>query len=214
MNFDYVQYITKQIVFSDFTKRKLNTFVISFFVSIIRLHITFFLCFCLSWNFYIDFFTQIFISVFFMVKSNWIFNLLNCYDDKFLKITNYLMDKYTPQNFKKWKRIVIIGTALYFFLWLLILPINNFLLATYILQYLITYFIVEQIEKKRFRKYIEDFKNRPHKIIYGNLKIKNNYKEIEEEELKNIDFGFIVVDNYNLLEENKNEKDYDFKKID
>lgn len=63
------------------------------------------------------------------------------------------------------------------------IEINNSLLINYIIQFLVTYYIIDQVEQKKFEKFINRIRDKPKRIIYGEFNIVNDfYEEPKNEE--------------------------------
>ena len=74
----------------------------------------------------------------------------------------------------------------------------------YILQYLLSYFIIDQIEQEKISKIIRDYQEKPISTIHGSINIVENYieeKNFEEKDKEN-DIDFILIKN----KKNKNKE--------
>ncbi len=139
----------KTLITTDYTKRKLNNIILFSITLLIRLFITMILC-CVIYAdiIYIDFFIYMAIYIAIVFKTKWIYYIVKKYDCETLTLTSYLIDNYTPENFRRWKKYIILTFSIYFIIYFLIFETTSTLLIIYIVQYLICYFIVDSIENK------------------------------------------------------------------
>ena len=139
----------KTLLTSDFTKRKLNKLTLLCMTLIVRSIINLFLTsLTYSGIIYIDFVLEILISIFLVLKTNQILQLLKTYEKDILSVSSYFIDNYTPENFRTWKKYIVLFFSTYYIIYLLIYPIDSRILILYIVQFLICYFIVENIENR------------------------------------------------------------------
>ena len=71
----------------------------------------------------------------------------------------------------------------------------------FILQYLLSYFIIDQIEQERISKIIKDFNEKPISAIHGSINLIENFYNSENETEKNYenDINFILIKNDNKI---------------
>ena len=201
--FQYGDHLVKSVVATNYVKQKLSTLVVAFLTVLIRMHVTTIICWFTSTNIYVDFFIHGAISVLLVLNSNWIYKSLLRYEKEILVFTTHVINNYSPQNYRYWKRIITVGIALYFILILLVVEVTNFMLISYIVQYLLCFFVVEQVEQKKIQKLVTMFKNRSEnkteRIIYGKINIVDDYLERLEPEYPEDSaekIGFVVLDNH------------------
>ena len=81
------------------------------------------------------------------------------------------------------------------------IEVTNNLLITYIIQYLLCFFVVDQIEQKKFKKIVKmlktDPENKVERVVYGKINIVDDYIEAlepvyPEDSAERI--GFVVLD--------------------
>ena len=178
----------KTLLTSDFTKRKLNKLTLLCMTLIVRSIINLFLTsLTYSGIIYIDFVLEILISILLVLKTNQILQLLKIYERNMLKMSSYFIDNYTPENFRTWKKYIVLFFSTYYIIYLLIYPIDSRILIRYIVQFLICYFIVDNIENRTgliFDAY--------HKITKINYAKKDDIV-IVDDEYENIN-DFVIFD--------------------
>ncbi len=174
--FNYGEYIFQQIITTDFVQRKLVQILISLAANIINLHIVSLLCAIVSVNVYINFFLQIGISVAVALKIDIIYNFMERYNAEFYTLTQYLINNYSINNYLYWKRIVVVTSCVYACMILLLVKVTNWTLFGYIIQYVLSFLIIEQCEEQRIQKWIKEYQSRPHtKRFTENLVLINSY---------------------------------------
>jgi len=161
LNFNYGEYIFQQLILTDFIQKKLAYILISFAVSILQLHIVSILCYMTSFNPYVDFVVQIGISVGISLNISFIYKIVEKYHEEFYMLTQYLINNYTFENYRYWKRLIVVSMGVYACIGLLFINITNIVLIVYIIQYLITFLIIEQFEQRRIQDWIKNMKNKP-----------------------------------------------------
>jgi hypothetical protein len=185
IQFNYGEYIFQQLILTEFVKKKLAFILIAIITNIIQIHIVSILCYVLSINKYLDFVIQICISVLMSLNVDYIYNAVERYEKEFILITQYIINNYTFENYKYWKRIIVLSTGIYACILLCFIDITNKMLILYILQYMICFLIIEQFEQKRIQTLLYNYKSKPIKKKYDNndiniidsyIHIKNNKK--------------------------------------
>ena len=201
---DYGDKVLKSIIATNYIKQKFSILLILTTTIITRLHLVAVFSYIFSYNFYLDLITQIIISVIFTLNSDIIYNIIAKYNDNFYKLSIKIIDNYSPDNFRLWKRNITCGLCFYLIIILIIFEVNSNLLIIYIIQYMITYLILDQFEQKRIEKFINNIRYKPKKVIYGELNIVNDYFENDnmfEENDENKPEQEAII--YNLSNENK-----------
>ena len=145
------------------------------------------LCFIFSYNIYVDFFLHAFISIVIVLKSHWIYDIVEGKHKVFYSFTRYAINNYTIENYRRWKRNIVLCISLYFIILLLIFEINNNLLIMYIIQYLLTYFIIDVIEHNKIDILLKKLKDKPKNKLYKEIDILDDYCKITEENIENIE---------------------------
>ncbi len=172
---DYSEKMLKSIIVTSFAKKKLSILTMLLFTMLFKIHINSLLCFFFSFNYYVDFGIQILIPVIINLKSNFFYKVVANYEHSFFNLTQYFVDNYTPENYRKWKRILVFVSCLYLLIILSLVDINSNMLITYIFQYMLTFIIIDQIEQKKLEKFIQNLKDRPKKVIYGELNLVEDF---------------------------------------
>jgi len=116
-----------------------------------RLHIDAILAMIINFNnIYIDFWVQIFISVILVLKSGWIYQIVEKFDKEVYSLTRYIINNFTEDNYRRWKRNITFVICSYLLIYLSFVEINSNILRIYILQYMICYMMIEVIERKYY----------------------------------------------------------------
>ena len=201
---DYSDQILKSIIATSYAQEKVNILFMMFITIILRIHVNTILCTYFTINQYVDFFLHSFIAVIVVLKSSIIYNILKRYEDVFLKITQHFINNYSPNKYRKWKKVITVVSSFYLILILYLTKIKSDDLIIYILQYLLSYFIIDQIEQEKISKIIRDYQEKPISTIHGSINIVENYiekKNFEEKDKEN-DIDFILIKN----KKNKNKE--------
>jgi hypothetical protein len=159
---NYSDQILKSIVKTTYAKKKLSILLLMLLTMIVRLHIDAILAIVINTPyFFINFLIQIVISVFLVMKTGWIYQAVERFDREVYSLTRYLVNNYSEDNYRKWKRIMTFIICLYLIIYLLVVEITSKLLIMYIIQYLICFIILETIEKKYYDQFLSIFKKHP-----------------------------------------------------
>ena len=200
----YKNKIIRSIIVSSYVKKKMNVLTMMLATVLLRTFVCSLICFVVSYNIYVDFFLHSTIAVIVVLKSSIIYNILKRYEDIFLKMTQYFITNYTPKNYRKWKRTITLITSIYIIVLLYISQITSNIMITYILQYLLSYFIIDQIEQEKVSKIIRDFNEKPTSAIHGSINIIDDYYDsdnnINKDKTDNVnDIDFILIKNNNKI---------------
>ncbi len=161
LKFNYGEYVFQQLITTEFVQLKLAHIFISLAANCISLHLATVLCLIVSVNVYVDFFLQIAISVTCSLKINHIYNFVERYETEFYALTQYLINNYSIDNYRYWKRVVVIGVCMYACVLLAVVQLTNWVLFLYIIQYAVCFLIIEQFEQQRVQNWIKEYQNRP-----------------------------------------------------
>ena len=161
MDFNYGEYVFQQLITIDFVQQKLAFILIAICVNIIQIHVVSVLSYMVSIHPYLDFFTQITVSVICTLNIRITYNIVERYRKEFTELTQYLINNYSIDNYRMWKRMVILSLCGYGLLLLMFIQITNRLIIMCIIQYVISFIIIEQFEQKRIQKWIRDYQQRP-----------------------------------------------------
>ena len=195
-SFDYGDHVVKSVMATTYAKKRLSSFLVNILTLILRIHITFLCCMFISINEYADFFLHGSISIFWVLKSHWIRIAIETQDAHIFSVTEYIITNYTPQKYRNWKRALTLVTSLYLIFILFLFKIDNQLLIICILQYLFCFFVIDQIEEKKYEILLERFRNREKRILYEKVNVVDDYLESDFGETEEEKIGFVVIDNH------------------
>jgi hypothetical protein len=148
---NYTDQILRSIVKTTYAKQKLSGIVLMLLTVLVRLHVDAILSLMINFNnIYIDFWIQIFISIILVIKSGWIYKIVEKFDREVYGMTRYLVNNYSDVNYRQWKAKTTFLICVYLVIYLSFVEINSTLLRIYIIQYLICYIIIEIIERKSY----------------------------------------------------------------
>ena len=170
-NINYGEQLLKSIIATKYAKGKLSILLMLIATSILRLHLTTIITTTLSYNFYVDFFTQIIVSIIAVFQTNRIYKFIELFKPYFYSLTRYIINNYTPERYRKWKRNVTLCICFYIILIFSLFEITSNLVKMYTIQYMICYGIVDIIEQRKIEKIIKAYKDRPKRVIYAELKV-------------------------------------------
>jgi hypothetical protein len=195
--------IINKLIVSRFFKNKINLLLINFVSFIIRLHINSIMCYLLCPDINTkDFILQIIVSISTTLSGDFILYILNKCEDDFYKITRYFLNNYSEENLDKWKKILVVGVNIYLIGSLLFVSINSYLLIYYSVQFLVCFFILDSLKKKKwkyFQNIYNDYLNKPEIIQkYETLQIIDNHFDIE---LKKTGIPSLKIETINNLNE-------------
>jgi hypothetical protein len=174
--FNYGDEVFKTIIVSSYSKKKLNFMFMTFIATIIRFHIISIICAIFTFNIYIDFFLHILLSILIIINSDIIYNILSKYQLEFYTFTKYYINNFNFENFKKWKKNIILASSIYIILILTQIEITSNLLIIYLIENLIIFLIVEKLENNYIKNIIKNYKEKPKPIIFHNkVEIVENY---------------------------------------
>lgn len=157
----------KTLLTANYTKNKINELTVNGIVILVRSILVSILSFMVCTNYiFIDLLTSTIISISLILNTKYIFFAVSRYEKDILKISTYFIENYSEENFRKWKKIIVVPFCIYHIIYLLIYPIDSFILILYILQFLLSYFIVDNIENRNGKLY--DL----YKIVYQKLFLK------------------------------------------
>ncbi len=141
--------IIKTILTTDYTKRKLNKLVLFFTTLFVRSSVNAIVAALLYYdNVYIDFIIQTFLSIFIVLKTDAIYKAVRKYENEIFQMSCYFIDNYSEKNFRRWKKNVILTSCLFFIVYLYIVPITSNSLMVSTLQFLICYFVADEVEHR------------------------------------------------------------------
>lgn len=215
-NINYGEQLLKSIIATRYAKSKLSILLMLIATSILRLHLSSVITILLSCNFYVDFVVQIVVSIIAVFQTNRIYNFVELFKPHFYSLTRYIINNYTPERYRKWKRNVTLCICFYIILLFSFFEITSKLVIMYTIQYMICYGVVDIIEQRKIEKMIERYKERPRRVIYAELNVIDEFykppdikemfldeksytqtkkpnKELSDSRGK---IGFVIIDDY------------------
>lgn len=215
-NINYSDRIVRFIVKTTYAKKKFSSMLLMIITVLIRFQIDTLCSIYLKFNNpYIDFWIQIFFSVLLVIKSDWIYHLVEKFNVEITAWTTNMINNYTEEKYTKWKRIITFSICINVMIILFFVEVTSTMLQLAILQYMICYIMIEIIEKKMYTHVVRVFdSNEPKKktFTHSDSDLKINYSfspEINESErTPHVPFE-LDKDLFNLNSENNSNTDTD-----
>lgn len=151
----YGDYIFYQLISTEFVKKKLVGILISLSSNILCLQISTGISKIISIHPFIDPISEVVISIICSLNIHIFYNFLQRYTPEYRKIAIYLLQNYNIENYLWWKKIIVLSFSTYICILLLFVEITNKLIYRYIFQYIICFFIIEQIENGNIKNYFK-----------------------------------------------------------
>lgn len=159
---NYTDQILRSIVKTTYAKKKFSTLLLMMLTVFVRLQIDALLGFIFNFrNQQINFIVQILISVILVLKSGWIYKIVERFDSEVYGLTRYLINNYSDENYRRWKRNITFTICIYLIIYLSFVEITSSLLIIFIIQYLICYVIIEFIERRYYNQVFGMFNKSP-----------------------------------------------------
>lgn len=158
--FGYTEQIIWAILKSSFTLNTFTYLLVSIIAIILRTHIDIVMAWCTSTNiFYLDIIIRLLISSMLVINSKYTFNMVYKYKPELYNVVEELVNNYTEENFKRWRRYVVLFLCVYFYFASYIVTISNESVRQMIIEFIICYHLVELFEhRNKFRLYqIKEF---------------------------------------------------------
>ena len=191
---NYEDQVIKSVMATAYAKKRFNSVLMNLVSVLIRVHLTYICCMLITINIYVDFILHSIISIVLVLKTHWVLNVVKTQEKMFLVLIDYLIKNYTPARYRTWKRIITLTISVYMVVLLTLFPVNSHILIVCILQYVMCFFVIDQIEENKYNILIERFKTREKKIMYEKVNVVENYidsfPETEEEKI-----GFVMISN-------------------
>lgn len=159
--FNYGEYVFQQLITTDFIQQKLAYILIAIAVNLIQIHIVSAICFLLAFNKWVDFVVQIAVSVTCSLNVSYTYDFVERYHKEFTLLTQYIIQNFSIENYRYWKRIIIVTGGVYACVLLMFIQVTNALLMTYIIQYVLCFLIIEQFEQNRIKQWINHYRHKP-----------------------------------------------------
>jgi len=200
--------VLKKIITSSVANDKATVLVLNAVSVILRIHIVSVIC----WFFTIGstiFYIRILnvalhctVSILFTLYTNIFYNVMNTFYAQFYEITKFFLNNYSPQKFRKWKLLLVLSTSVYFIILLQFIEINNETIKITIIEYLISYTIVDQLEQRNIQKLIKSWSNKPKKVVYGEINVIENFGTLIPEQIPETEITkqmTFIIENYSNL---------------
>jgi hypothetical protein len=143
----YVEKVIWTLLKTSFSKRTFCYLLISFATIILRMHIDAITTLILTTSYNIlNFFIRVFVSSFLIIKSKYIYDIIQRYEPEFYNLIRFLINNYTEKNFKRWKRNINLFICIYIYILTFLIDITNDTIRQIIIEYLICYFMIEIYE--------------------------------------------------------------------
>ena len=184
----YGDQIVRTIVTSKFAKSKVNDIVIM--MSTIMLRNLLCIVFCIAFHigsYYLDFILETIISILCLFSSTFIYDGLYGKKEVFYTYTKYYINHYTPSNYRRWKRNVILPIALLFIFSTYFYEITNEYIRYLVWQSLLIYFIMDVIEHNKIKivsDYLYKTNMNPKTIVKKEMIIEHGFMTMNKEEYK------------------------------
>ena len=172
---NYGDALLENIIFTDWARQKLNVMMLSLWAMILRFHFISMACWLCSVNIYVDFFLHTAISIVVTFYRNWFYWAVEYFDARSTALVGFLIENYTIQNYRLWKRSVLLGICIYGIIVCCVVEITSGMMIVYILEYAIAFIVVDVVENKTVDKIIREYKNRPRHTIHASFNIDENY---------------------------------------
>jgi len=144
----YIETVLWTILKTSFTKKSFCYLLMSLTTFLVRSHIDAIIAFLFTTQFYIlNFLIHIVVSTTLILKSKYIYDVVQRYEPEFYNLVRYLINNYTEKNFKRWKLKVNLSICIYLYILTFILNFSNETIRQIILEYVTCYFIIEFYEK-------------------------------------------------------------------
>ena len=207
-NVNYGEQLLKSIIATRYAKGKLTVLLMLIFTAILKLHLSSIITILLSTNIYVDFFTQIIVSIIAVFQTNRIYRFVEGYKSHFYALTRYIINNYTPERYRRWKRNVTLGICIYIIVIFSLFEITSNLVIMYTIQYMICYGVVDVIEQRKIEKLIKNYKDRPKRVIYAELNVIDEFYKSPKVGDTEINFFKDEKDTYtNITQPSKNLSD-------
>ena len=218
---DYTDQLFQSLIRTRYAKRQFSMVLSLIIVGILKWHIKILFSCIIQIHPIVDFILQILLSVILAFKGYWIRNIVDRFKSEIYALSRYLINNYSPENLKVWKRNIVLLISLYFIIHILLIEITKWVLVGQILQFLISYFFIEGIEGGTFVEYYERmkkfFNNRLQskgvigtRLVDGPLRIQDDYLGLSRNEdegcegcegCEELSKSWMIMDNVMVIED-------------
>jgi len=144
----YTEQIIWSILKTSFTKQTFCYLLLSLITIIFRTHIDSFIAYLFATEYYyLNSLIRIIISSTLLLNTKYFYDIIVRYKPEVYKLTKFLINNYTPKNFRRWKRKLTFSICIYFYIITYIIDISCTSIRFTIIEYIICYGIVELFDK-------------------------------------------------------------------
>lgn len=141
--------MTALVIQSNYTKNQINKLCLMMITVILRNAICAIVCTLMSTGYkLIDLFVQLIISILFILRTDWFHYNVVKYEKEFFVVTEYFINNYNFENFRRWKKNIVTCASTFVIGYLLLTPVNSSILIEWIIQFLVCYLIIDNIENR------------------------------------------------------------------
>jgi hypothetical protein len=146
--FGYTEQIIWTILRSSFTIDTFTYILISILAIILRTHIDMIMAWCMGTdNDYINMIIHIITSSMLIMNSKYTFDMVHRYKPELYRYVEYLVKNYSEDNFKRWRKYVVMSICIYFYIASYIVTISNHSIRLMIIEFIFCYHVVELCER-------------------------------------------------------------------
>lgn len=144
----YTEQIIWSILKTSFTKQTFCYLLLSLITIIFRTHIDAIIAYLFATEYYyLNSLIRIIISSTLLLNTKYFYDIIVRYKPEVYKLTKFLINNYTPKNFRRWKRKLTLSICIYFYIITYIIDISCTSIRLTIIEYIICYGIVELFDK-------------------------------------------------------------------
>ena len=144
----YTEQIIWGLLKTSFTKQTFCYLLLSLITVIFRTHVDSIIAYLfMSEYYYLNSLIRISISSVLLLNTKYFYDIVERYKTDVYKLVRFLINNYTPKNFRRWKRKLTLTLCIYFYLITYLTDISNTSIRLTIIEYIICYGIVELFDK-------------------------------------------------------------------
>ena len=143
---EYKKKLFKKIIQSRFLKTQVNFLFIMCLTMILQLYVNIILCYLLMIGPYVDFFIQIILTIIIGFYTKYFLKFVLLFEKYIYNVTRYFIHNYSFENYRIWKRNLIISVCGLFILILFFYELNKIQIILQIIQTVISFLILDQIQ--------------------------------------------------------------------
>ncbi|MHB1954126.1 MAG: hypothetical protein ACYCOU_10295 [Sulfobacillus sp.] len=173
--------VVQKIVTSGLVKNKVAELLAVLLTAIVRAHLAIIVNVCLS-HFIrlpalVDFCFQVLLAVILGLSTGVIHAQVTRLQPQLRKAVKYFIDRYTPENFRRWKIYATLSSCAYIGLGVSLSEIDQRMILVWIVQYAVSFLLLDVIEQRKICKLIRSYQERPVSILRGDFEFIPNYLE-------------------------------------